>query len=302
MTLNYSLTVRLRDKLLHWKIISLEILSLIVVFYFSMMFISKMTETQRIINHYQMKSQTPNIVYQLSEIPFKEIPECKYTIHSKGEIYLDHNGVTHKVNIMGIDHEHSNFYQDDIFKDNDELNFFEKNHLIVPVNISRNLGIYKGDVVSINDRPFRILGTTSDHSVSNHIVIPLDLFFEISQEQEFDVFLTMVEEYSRAYESELHFQKREPLSAIYSAEVNSQKYFQLFIIGFSVIFIFIAFCNMFLIIQTRVKRERKFHLVLWLCGENNRNYFLSSIIDYMLLCLMSFFGSVGLYFILFYLL
>lgn len=80
MRLIYSLTIRWKEKTKKARLLFLELLSLSVVLYFTMMFICKLVETQDDINYYRSKINSNDVVYQLSEYPNSIIPKQYYTI------------------------------------------------------------------------------------------------------------------------------------------------------------------------------------------------------------------------------
>lgn len=200
---------------------------------------------------------------------------------------MNHLSKSYKTHVLGIDKNFSDFYQDRLFQSCLDKKYLLRTDAILSQQVSREMKAKKGDTITLNNQLLTIVGITDDPWWRGKIAVSSALLKNSGPFKSDAFYLTMDGEHADQYEKYLSKLDRVELAQSFQQEINSLRAFQRFLLGFSIVFFFIAGCNLMLILLARFRREIHLHQTLYFCEETRKIYYLSSIIDDLIICIMS---------------
>lgn len=300
-SLVYGISIKLRERASNPKILLLLVFSLAIAFYFSIMFVSKVHEVNIDINFYDNKARTAGIMHSSSKITTDFDPK-NTTIVKKSHVYLSNSdGNLSKTALSVIDSNYFEFFRFINFNKLDWQSFVSNpKAILVHKNIARDRGIKIGDLVTVNGVSFTCISVLSQHDFKDSIVINESGREMIKllggEEYKNEVFIQNYDFDNN--KAKLKNMKFESFDTIVKSDIKSLSVFKLFLIAFSSVFILISLLNVYLIIYSAIRKERVKYLIKNVLGESKLSFFLSSSIDIMLICLVSYHFSLVLYYLL----
>lgn len=300
-SLIYSILIKQRERSSNPKTLILLIFSLAITFYFSIMFVSKVHEVNKDINFYDNKAKKTGILY-LSSKTTNNFKSKNITIVKSSHAYLlNSDGNLTKTELSVIDSNYFDFFNFVSLNKLDWQNFVSNpKAILLHKNIARNRKIKVGDLVSVNGDSFRCVSILYQHDFKDKIVINESGRKIINKiggdEYKSEIFIQNYD--LDNFNTKLKNMKFESFDKIVKSDIKSLSIFRLFLIAFSSIFVLISLLNVYLIIYGAIRSERRKYLIKNALGESEFSFFLSSSIDIMLICLVSYHFSLVLYFIL----
>lgn len=295
MRVLYSLSIRLAERKKQYRLVLLELLSLTVVFYFTLMFISKLVETQDEIRYYRERATSQAVVYQLAAEPEGAWPPGHGTLYRVARLYLTCEAGRYQVRVYGLDPHFSDFYHDGLFDKAPQASFFAEPKAIFAEDLARKMKLSPGDSITINGQALEVLATTADPWWKGKIAMASAFFPARNALTKEEIYLTLDASEGASHGPQLPILKEEKLGDAFQLEVQSLQSFQRFLAGFSTIFFLIAACNMTLILRSRFQRDLPIHRVMYVCGEGQKGFYLASALDYGLSAFLAYHAALLLY-------
>lgn len=264
MILWFSLLNRLKRIKNNGWLFFLEVLSISIILYITIIFICQVLETQKRISFFRKKSSTSHYAIQIR-------PDDAFSIGTTqrfGEAYARNGMNTYKVQITGIDERYPIYCNDGLIPPKQRAAFYNAQVAVLSFETAAKLKVHQGETFLLGDMPCKVLSLTSLPTWKNQLVLSNACFSKIKPKQNTGNSLTVSKEEFHENRSLLTPYAHEQLSERYRQEVKMQRIYLFFLSFFTFIFYLIAFCNMFLILFTKVRRNHIFYKILLLAGED----------------------------------
>lgn len=297
MSFRYSLEVRLLERLAHKKLLVLSIFSLAIAFYFVLMFLSKIEETNSGIQYFKDHFNEKYSVCILANRPDYPI-DFPHTLSTERNDYISLSEGNKRVPIVFVDDSFTNFYP---FSQHSSAKKKDCDRNLPPVymgeQLARQLGLCSDDRITYNGRDYQIIALVTAPPYLKKMIFSekyRDANRIYSAEK---ITLTVPSDRVREVFSDMKVISERSFQVLQEENILSLKEFKWFLIIFSMIFFIISAINVSLVIKTTIYREKENYLAQSLCGESNHQYVFSVCMDFLLISFIAYHLCILFYYV-----